>query len=246
MILMSRKFAVRTLLALAASITGAAHAGNSPAETSAVTVQAPAAAIPVAARFVETRQEPHQRPARHDWFFYRDGGQRIETAQLDYAEIWARDERQELTLQRVFHRDRKIIEYTAGELRTQRRTREWNELASILDPRALAGLRRAGRGKVLGEPAVRYTGRAGETRIEVMWLPRLALPGRIVRKTDEAAYTLELRELRPTAADSWPRVAAAAFADFEVIDGSDLGDREYEPFVQKVLAADAGGHGHAH
>lgn len=67
-----------------------------------------------------------------------------------------------------------------------------------------------------------------------------------MRSTPQSSYSLVLRELRPAAAAGWPRVDAAATADFEIIDGSDLGDREYDPFVRKVLSMDAGGHRHAH
>jgi hypothetical protein len=49
--------------------------------------------------------------------------------------MWVRYGRQVVTLRRVFHGERRIVEYTAGELRAQRRSRAWDELASILDPR---------------------------------------------------------------------------------------------------------------
>jgi len=243
---LSRRFAPRLLLAATLVLAPAAHAGRTHAEPAAATSAAsPAPLAPLAARFAETRRDGHGHAVTNDWFFYREGDH-IETAQRDYAEVWQRDDRQAVTLRRVFHGERKIVEYTTGELRTQHRLKDWRELGSILDARTLSRLRRVGTDTVLKQPAVRYVGHSGDTRIEVLWLPRLNLPARIVRSTPQSRYSLVLRELLPAAAAAWPRVDAAATADFEIIDGSDLGDREYDPFVRKVLSMDTGEHRHAH
>jgi hypothetical protein len=52
--------------------------------------------------------------------------------------------------------------------------------------------------------------------------------------------------LRTEQADDWPKSDLARAQSYEYIDGADLGDREYDPFVKKVQAMDGHSHGHAH
>ncbi|MGB3942564.1 MAG: hypothetical protein WBK96_13840, partial [Candidatus Manganitrophaceae bacterium] len=212
---------------------------------SQASVPADASFIPLAARFVETRHSPDAPASKRDWFFTRSE-MWIETAGKDDTEIWERDERREISLKRIFHGDRKLIEYTSGELRAQRRIKAWSVLATILDERILARLEKRGETTVLKQPAVKYVGRLGDERVEVVWLARQAIPAKLVRKNGETSYTLELQELRETPDASWPTVKREIDA-YEWLDGADLGDREYDPFVRKVLSLDAGrpaGHTH--
>lgn len=168
---------------------------------------------------------------------------RIETSQQDYAEIWEQDDRQDITWKRVFHGDRKVVEYTTGQLRAQRRLPDWSALATILDQRTLAALKQRGETTVFKQPAIRYQARSGDERIEVVWLTRQSIPAKIVRSNRGATYTLELKDLRIVPDGSWPSVSEAQIQEYESIDGADLGDREYDPFVRKVLNLDGVGHG---
>jgi hypothetical protein len=73
------------------------------------------------------------------------------------------------------------------------------------------------------------------------------VPGRIVNRDPmHTYYQLTLEELRPEPAGGWPRSDLARSQSYELISGADLGDREYDPFVQKVFAMDGHSHGHAH
>lgn len=202
---------------------------------------------PLAARFVETRREPNRKPFISDWYFVRSDA-RVETAQQDYAEVWERDERENLTLKRVFHGDRKVIEYTTGELLAQRRIRTWSALVTILDQRTLSRLEKGRATTALKQPAVRYAGRLGDELVEVVWLTRQAIPAKIERSNRGVTYTLELRDLRIEPDPSWLGAHHEQIDAYERLDAADLGDREYEPFVRKVLAVDAanGGFAHAH
>jgi hypothetical protein len=242
----SKTLGLALLLVLAVLMR--ASADQSQAETSQSTGTAVSNLMPLAARFVETRSQPNETAFTSDWFFIRSDT-RIETAQKDYTEIWERDERQEITLKRAFHGDRKLIEYTANELRAQRRLKDWSILATILDQRVLERLEKRGETKVLKQSAVRYVGRLGDERVEVMWLTQQAIPAKLVRTRGEVIYTLELKELRQTPDASWPKVDRRQINAYESLDGADLGDREYDPFVQKVIIMDAarrGGHPHNH
>lgn len=200
---------------------------------------------PLAARYAEIRRDADGHSVANDWFFRRDHAS-VETGGSEYAEIWQRDDREEVTLQRVFAREGKRIAYTTGELRTQGRLKAWRDLGTIVDAELLAALKRVGSTRFRGWPAERYAGRFGTLRVEVTWLPRQQLPAEVVRRSAGASERLVLRELRAVAPPEWPRIDHAALDDYEFFDASDLGDREYDPFVRRVLAQDAGGAPHAH
>ena len=68
------------------------HTNQPQTQASQASVPADGAFIPVAARFVETRQQPDAPESKSDWFFTRSDT-RIETAQKDDTEIWERDDR---------------------------------------------------------------------------------------------------------------------------------------------------------
>ncbi|MFZ5876055.1 MAG: hypothetical protein ACOYXU_06550 [Nitrospirota bacterium] len=241
----------RASVVLALLLTGvtlvSAHANQPQTEAAQASVVASGSLSPLAARFVETRREPDHPASGSDWYFVRSDA-RIQTTQQDYAEVWERDERGEITWTRVFHGDQKVIEYTTGELRAQRRIRDWTDLATIVDRQTLSRLEKRGTTTVLERPAVRYVGRLGDEQVVVVWLPQEAIPAKLVRKQGGVTHILELKELRAAPDSSWPTRTLEQTDAYERVDAADLGDRESEPFVRKVLALDAGTgrHSHAH
>lgn len=219
------------------------HAGTVWAD--AGTAGEPAVYQPLAAHYLETRSVKDAPRASADWYFTRQENQ-VETARGDYAEMWQRDERGELGLIRVFHRDRKLIQYTPGELRTQGRQKDWHALNTIVDPRRIAALTRTGAVSFLGRPASRYAGRIKGERTEVIWLDKEALAARLVRTGRDGSVSLELKALHSTPDSHWSQANLAKADTYAYLDGADLGDMEYDPFVQRVLGEDSGHAGHAH
>jgi hypothetical protein len=200
---------------------------------------------PLAARYREARGDGHAPPRSVEWYFTRNGNQ-VEIGRGPYVELWERDNHGEVSWLRIFHEDRKLISYPQGELRTQGRALPWETLNTIFDPKALLGkLHRVEETNFLGHPAVRYQGKVGNREIEVVWLEAEQVPGRIVHRDQmHTYYQLALEELRSEPASDWPRSDIARTDSYELLSGADLGDREYDPFVQKVFAMD--GHSHAH
>lgn len=202
---------------------------------------------PLAAHYRETRTVARKTKESADWYFVRQD-RRVETARAGYAEVWRRDERGELTWQRMFHDDRKRIEYTPGQLRTENRLPAWDTLNTVIDAKRLADFKPVGHAPAFKRPATQYRGTLGDERIEVVWLNREAIPARIVRKTKEGTYTLTLQTLRSTPDPAWPQAKPAQTDDYQIIDGADLGDMEYDPFVARLLGSNAhdahGGHRH--
>lgn len=217
------------------------------ARADANTAGEPAVYQPLAAHYRETRRAAGARDHKEstDWYFIR-GNDQVETARGDYAEVWRRDERGEVTLTRVFHRDRKLIQYTPGELRTQGRRPDWSVLNSIIDLRRFAALKQVGTVSILGRTALRYAGKLGGERIEVLWLAKEALAAKLVRSGRDGSVSLELKELRSSPDSRWPQAGLARADQYAFLDGADLGDMEYDPFVQRVLGVDSGHGAHAH
>ena len=200
---------------------------------------------PLAARYRESRGDGHGRPHVREWFFVREAN-RVELGRGPYVELWERDERGEVSWQRIFHDERKLIAYTPGELRTQQRAPAWGVLNTLIDERLLTTLTPVGPARHLGRKATRYRGRVGEEWVEVVWLDAERLPAQVARRDAHHVYRLRLMELLPAPRSTWPRANPERAAEYEQIDGADLGDREYDPFVRKILAVDAVHGGHAH
>jgi len=201
----------------------------------------------IAARYLEARGDGHVAPRVVEWHFARDGD-RVEFGRGSYVELWRRDERGEVSWQRIFHDERKLIDYTPGELRAQNRALPWTTLNTIVDAKQLLnGLRLVEKTRYLDRVATRYERVAADETIYVVWLDQEQLPGRIERRQyGHVVYTLMLQELLQTTASHWPRADLARAQDYEFFDGADLGDREYDSFVRKVLAMDGHSHGHKH
>ena len=234
------------LLSLAMVARASAHDNAVPARA-----PQPASAIsaiplmPIAARFMEQRTD--LRTGRSNvgtWHFWRDAN-RIETAKPSegVAEIWDRDLGGRITHARYFHIDRRIIESSAGELKTRGIDADWQQLATLFDPRSAPEFRRIGNVRLLGRVASVYRHDSNGTRIEVVWLDRANLPGRVTRVTKYDRVDLRLVDLRLDSAPDWPRIDATTTGDYLRIDVADLGDMENDPFVRKVLRIGVGGIG---
>lgn len=211
------------------------NAAMASAETGAD--QNPTTYQPLAAHYRETRIVAGKKQSA-DWYFIRQE-RRIEMARAGYAEVWRRDERGELTWQRVFPSDRKLIEYTPGQLRTENRLPDWRTLNTIINVQRLAELKPAGQATVFNRPARRFRGQWGNERIEVLWLQREAIPARITRTENRKTYTLDLSSLHIQPAPSWPRADVDTIDTYELLDAADLGDREHDPFVARLLESDS-------
>lgn len=200
---------------------------------------------PLAAHYQEIRSASEERTEVADWYLTRRDRQ-VETARGDYAEVWQRDARGELTLTRVFHQDRKVIQYTPGELRTQRRSKDWAGLNGFFDPRQMATLKKVGTEPVLGRPASHYIGKLGKEEIEVVWLDQEALLAKYARSGRDGSIVYELKELRLAPATGWLQDSLNRAEHYAFLDGADLGDMEYDPFVQRVLGLDDEHGSHVH
>jgi hypothetical protein len=228
-------------ISIAAVAADHRHPDNEPAKTVSV---APAATSmpPLAARF-----ELYTAGRGADWFMIREP-QRIVTfnAGSRQGEVWARDEQGRIEYTRVFAEDRKTLNYNDGQLKTLHMEPGWAQLASIISPEEVTKLRKTGERKVMGQRALILEGNIDGVRTRLWWLPELQLPARLERGKGKTATRLVLREIHAKTPAAWNWGDESVLDTYARLDASDLGDMEYDPFVQKVMRQDGHQHGHGH
>lgn len=182
---------------------------------------------------------------RTDWYLWRDRDS-IETANAGSGrgEVWERQGESMYSYSRIFHNERKVVEYTPGELKTRNVDPDWDQLGSIMSPRQLGLLKRVDSKTMFGQRAIHYRGRLNGEKIDLWWLEQSRLPALLQRTVDHRRVTLRLKEIKAASPVSWPRADASAVAAYGHIDASDFGDMETDPFVARVLEED--GHHHSH
>lgn len=182
-----------------------------------------------------------------DWYLLRTAT-RIESfnAGSRQGEIWARAPNGAIDYRRVFVDDRKIIEYSAGELRARGAMPRWEKLFSLVDPALVTRLRQTGERVVLGQHAQVLEGDLDDAPMRLWWLPEARLPARFERGAGDQLLRLELIELHAAAPAQWPQLGDDQVVGFGRLDAADFGDLEADPFVRKVLAQDGHEHGGHH
>lgn len=182
-----------------------------------------------------------------DWYLIRTAT-RVETfnAGSRQGEIWERGANGAIEHRRVFVSERKIIEYSAGELRARGAVPQWSKLTSLVTPEGIAGLRQTGEDILLGRRGQLFEGMLDGASTRLWWLPEAQLPARLERNEDTPPVRLNLLELQRYPPVGWPRLDDASLTGFSLIDAADLGDMEADPFVHKVLIQDGHAHGAGH
>lgn len=196
--------------------------------------------VPLAARFTVGKGK-----ANTDWYLWRDE-KRIETASpaSGRGDIWERIGQDAYNRRQVFHDDRRIVEYTPGEIRTRQAEPDWSALGSIISPRLLGKLRRGGSKSLFGQNAVYYSGQLAGQRLAMWWLEQAQLPAQLQLVGKTGSFHMQLREIRSNESSRWPRASAERIATYAVIDAADFGDKEYDPFVARLQQQDGVQHTH--
>lgn len=225
-----------TTSAFAAPHAGHDHAGHShaaPATTASATQQPAAPLIdwqPLVAQYRVTMRTPGQ-PARVEtWTLWRDA-QRIALIKASTEEVWQRDT-SGIRLQRLYHNDHKLVDYTAGELRTMMIDARWLPLGTLIDETLLPTLRKTG-------PAAtpRYSGKLQGEQIDLQWDATQRLPIQLSRRTAKGSVQFQRLAVHAQAPIRWPAPTPDR-GDYDRVDASDFGDMESDPFVRKVMAQD--------
>lgn len=197
----------------------------------------------IAAQFELTIAPAAGGPARRQtWLLWREPD-RVETrAPNGDGEIWRRDPRGDIHYQRVFHEEKRTIDYVPADLRVLNAIPDWTRLAHMIDPAMLGGeLKRIDKTTALGRAAVRYKGRVRGIQHEVLWLTQVQLPARLHTKYRDRTVTVQLKEIYSIDRSPWPR---ANTNDYVATDYTDIGDNEADPFLRRLM--NEAGPAHAH
>jgi hypothetical protein len=184
------------------------------------------------------------RDIENEWLFWRST-QRIEVnvPRQQTGEIWLKDGNTYF-YQKLFHADRKIVEYQREDLSALNVAVNWHTNALMIDPAVLQQLAITGENWINGHPALELEGTVDGIEYEVVWLVDVNLPYRLEKHDANGNHEhTQLQALYP-AGDT--TLATADSGDYEIIDYADLGDRERDPFVQKIQHYLLGGEVHSH
>lgn len=174
---------------------------------------------------------------RQEWYFYRDARQ-VALLKGAIDEVWHRDGSGRLSFERVFHDDRRTVEYSAGELASLGIQADWVALASFIDPQILRALRVVASGGAGPRERLRLVGTVTGETLRVDWLPALQVPARIVKVGRDGQSThIELLQHAAAPAAGWP-VPGVRSAEYLRLDAADFGDMQYDRVVRKSEALD--------
>lgn len=220
---MRRLLLIPTLAVLACT----AQAHDDPPAARAPAVQSVAADWqPLAAQYRVTLRTGHGPVRNETWTLHRDA-RRIALIKAEQEEVWLR-EPSGIRLQRLFHVDHKLVDYSAGELRTLGIDAHWAALGTLFDETLLTQLKKTG--------TRHYAGRLGSETIALEWDADQRLPLRLSRRSEHGSVLMErLAVVTADAPMRWPHPSPDR-SDYDRLDAADFGDMEGDPFVRKVLA----------
>ena len=147
---------------------------------------------------------------QQEWVFWRQADT-VAVHKGSTEEIWQRDAQGRITLQRVLHAQRTVVDYSAGELATLGIEVNWSELC-------------------------RFGSTAGTAGVE--WDGQLNLPARLTQLINgRTLVRFDLLESRPGAPADWdlPGHRSAGYAH---LDAADFGDMAYDPAVKAAESLD--------
>lgn len=171
-------------------------------------------------------------PQVHEWYMWRQSFQ-VETREAsgETGEVWQLSPNRQISYQLVSHKEKRVIEYTSGDLRALNRYPEWSRLASVIDPAILnKELKPSGVAEILGRQSQRYEGRMNGVEIEVWWLDREQVPALVRQVYPDREVVLRLKAIHPLNKSPWPQNQTANYAS---MDYADLSDKQTNPFVRR-------------
>lgn len=160
------------------------------------------------------------------------------------TERWDRDAQGRIWYRRIFHVEKKVIEYQPADLRMAAVEAEWARIAGIIDPRELQQLTLQPTSSTFeGEVVATYRGMRAGVPWEIGWLATEGIPERIVVRGPGGDSTLRLitKEHSPAQAGVCD---IPGLTDYDTIDFADIGDRHGDPFIERLMKYEGLMHGH--
>lgn len=192
--------------------------------------------LPAIAGHFESRIIPEGNTSQEqtrEWYLWRQPNQ-VETRETsgDTGQIWELSRNGQVSYLRIFHQEKRIIEYTSGDLRALQSYPGWLKLACLIDPILLkTQLQLNGSVETLGRQAQRYQGRVDEVEFEVLWLEKERIPALVRQMFANRQEIMQLKEIHSLHESPWPR---SQISEYIHIDYADLGDKEADPFIHSL------------
>ena len=159
----------------------------------------------------------------------------VRDLQTEVVERWERDPGGRLFYSRVFTGPRKLIEFQPGDLAMAGIPGDWDRISTVTGRALLARLGERASEQLDGRAVETYRGNIDGVATSVAWLPGHDLPARVAREAGHGRF-----ELRLTALEAGPAALARltpreVLQSCEVIDFADLGDRQGDPVIERLI-----------
>ena len=180
-----------------------------------------------------TRIYSNRNDTKTQWYLWRSP-ERVEWLNIsaNTSEVWTKTSQDLWFYSKAFHADQQVIEYSPGDLNLLQVAPAWQSFAAAVDPGLLQKLSKTKKINPLdGFQRIQYRGTLDNAAYEVDWLPELSLATRV--KIVEAGVT-RVTELKRPLLISANTKAPQNISRYRVIEYSDLGDMERDPFVMKI------------
>jgi hypothetical protein len=194
--------------------------------------RAPLRAAPeVAAEFETTFSSESKSTQTRRWRLFRDQ-QSVETSELGSpdGEEWILNADQSVTYRRLFHPERRAVEYSPRDLALSKIPAEWSRIAHVVSPKLLEKL------KASDQPnspnTLRYEGEVDGQSIVVLWSTTLEIPTQVETKGPSGNTNVVLVQSHKLSDSPWLRLGKR---DYHTIEFTDLGDSEQDPIIKRIL-----------
>lgn len=202
---------------------------------------------PIAGRYESsiTTKEIGKENMTREWFLWREPNQIEVFDKLSgEGEMWQLGKNGDVIYLAIDHEEKIVIEYTSGDLRLLQRTPEWHLLERVVDINSLrSNLKVRGEADILGRNSSIYKGQMKGIEYEMWWLEREQMPAMVRQVYSDRVVTLTLKEIYPIHESPWPY---GRHKDYRYIDYADIGDKESDPVLKRLLHKDNHVHAHAH
>lgn len=219
------------------------------------------------AKFSTTKcQNPCQNSLKLDWWMMRRADL-LEIRNFEsgtgklapHGEIWQFSPQNKLSHLYLMHDDKRAIEYLYDDLKilgVPNTLNQWQFLSQLVTDQEINALNKSDQSSpdFQGLKTEAYTGKVKEVPVDVLWIPSLRIPAKIVYHHPKSIVMVSLNQLyyggRLKESDA-PITQAKYLDNYQRVSYVDIGDMEQDPEVQAWVAKAHGalglsGHAHHH
>ena len=167
-------------------------------------------------------------------YWRRENRVAYEYPERGISEVWLRNKKGQLSFQRWFMHEERIIVYEFGDLRSVGKETQWQRVEQPFNLDELEQLKTAGQLKYHCLPAARYRGKRRDgDHVEVVRLQANGAIAAIAIDSINGSVKTRLTELKPAGEVA---VFFASASDYRSTDFADVGDEEADPFISRLIA----------